>query len=444
MIRFGPCGIPLSCKGRTQKDGIEDVHTLGLNAMEVQFVRVNLAERFATEEDYGRLAEEIPGELIVDITRKGSKEKQKPPVRQMRIEKGDVIHSLNCGIAKDYQMLREIGELARDLDIQLSLHAPYYMDILGPTERSDRSMDNLRLAGLVAQGLGATVLATNIGLYDALSREQGLEVLVKRIKELQEWFKRQKIVLAVGLEVAGKQQVCGPLEDIIAVCKRLTGVIPVINFAHHHSRESGVLKRPEDFKELFDGVAAALKSDTFYTHFSGVEHEGGNEKRYTPIKKGDLRFEPLAEYLLETEYAVTIASDSPLLEHDAMYMKVILERVQLKRELREAKKDMPPDQIEAAATGVSPHAAATTRPGTSRPATATPVVTPAIRPPPAVTATGAKGAGKKPAGAAKLPPKAAPKKAVPPKKPAQKPKPKAKAKRPAPKTIRPAAKGKKR
>ena len=40
MIRIGQAGIPLSCKGRTNKDGL--VYTkqiLDLNAMEVQFVR---------------------------------------------------------------------------------------------------------------------------------------------------------------------------------------------------------------------------------------------------------------------------------------------------------------------------------------------------------------------------------------------------------------------
>ena len=39
MIRFGPAGIPLSCKGRTIRDGIEDVHALGLHCMEIQLVR---------------------------------------------------------------------------------------------------------------------------------------------------------------------------------------------------------------------------------------------------------------------------------------------------------------------------------------------------------------------------------------------------------------------
>ena len=38
-VRFGPAGIPLSCKGRTLKDGLEDIYALELNAMEIQLVR---------------------------------------------------------------------------------------------------------------------------------------------------------------------------------------------------------------------------------------------------------------------------------------------------------------------------------------------------------------------------------------------------------------------
>jgi len=70
MIRFGPSGIPLSCKGRTLRDGIEDIHNLGLTAMEVQLVRVNLNERFASDEDVGRTPREVPGELVVQIGRR--------------------------------------------------------------------------------------------------------------------------------------------------------------------------------------------------------------------------------------------------------------------------------------------------------------------------------------------------------------------------------------
>jgi len=130
------------------------------------------------------------------------------------------------------------------------------------------------------------------------------------------------------------------VDEILAVCKRVPGVVPVLSFPHIHAREGGSLKRREDFRELFDKVKDALKLQAFYTHFSGVEHEGGNELRYTPIKKGDMRFEPLAEYLADESADITIISDSPLLEHDAMYMKVILERVQLKNEAKVTREEV--------------------------------------------------------------------------------------------------------
>ncbi len=104
----------------------------------------------------------------------------------------------------------------------------------------------------------------------------------------------------------------------------------MINFAHLHARENGILREPQDFAEIFDRTKKYIR-DSYYTHFAGVEHEGGNEKRVTPIKKGDLRFEPLAEYLVENVPNITIISSSPLLEHDAMYMKVIFERVLMKK-----------------------------------------------------------------------------------------------------------------
>ena len=52
------------------------------------------------------------------------------------------------------------------------------------------------------------------------------------------------------------------------------------------------------------------------------EHRMGNALHYTQIKKSDLKFEPFAEYLAEEGdwMDITIISDSPLLEHDAMYM----------------------------------------------------------------------------------------------------------------------------
>jgi len=125
VIRFGPSGIPLSCKGRTLRDGIEDIHNLGLTAMEVQLVRVNLNERYAGEDDIGRTPREIPAELIVQIGRKEERKEVLTSALDEKIEKGDVLYSLASGIAGDYHELEELGDLARGPTEVLVARVPF-------------------------------------------------------------------------------------------------------------------------------------------------------------------------------------------------------------------------------------------------------------------------------------------------------------------------------
>lgn len=281
IIRFGPAGIPLSCKGRTLKDGLEDIYALELNAMEIQLVR---------------------------------------------------------GVGQKIENAEEIATLAEELDIHLSVHTPYYMDLLGDEEGIERSMENIKWAGLLGDELGAEVINSHIGLYGNRSKKDAMDVAIKNIRYLRNWFKKQNLKPKLGIETSGKQKVFGSLEEILNICKRVSGTIPVLNFAHIHAYEGGILKKKNNFQEIFDQTEKALKTKSFYTHFSGVEHGKGNKKRCTPIKKGDMRFDPLADCILDNEdYELTIISGSPLLEHDAMYMKVILERVQQKREAKAKK-----------------------------------------------------------------------------------------------------------
>ncbi len=140
----------------------------------------------------------------------------------------------------------------------------------------------------------------------------------------------------MGLETTGRQEVFGTLDEILMLSKKFDCMVPVLNFAHLHSRTGGALKKKDDFKEIFNKSKKFVSK--FHCHFSGVEHEGGNELRYTPIKKGDLRFEPLIELILENNHEVTLIAGSPLLEHDAMYMKVIMERVIMRKMMKPKRK----------------------------------------------------------------------------------------------------------
>ncbi|MFQ5920381.1 MAG: TIM barrel protein [Thermoplasmata archaeon] len=340
MIRFGPAGIPLSCKGRTLEDGIEDVHNLGLAAMEVQLVRINVIERFPTEEEIGLTPRTLPGELVVALRREGEEE-QIIHDPDTTIEPGDTLHVLVGSVADDFVELEYLGDLARELDVEMSLHTPYYMDMAGEGELGLKSMNSIRWGGMIAHHLNARVVVTHMGLYGELTPEAALERILGRVEELAGWFRKQGLRSKLGLETSGRQEVFGSVDEVVTISEAVPQTLPVLNFGHIHAREGGSLREASDFGALLERVEPRVQGQ-FHCHFAGVEHEGGNELRYTPIKRGDLRFEPLVEAILDAEYPLTVISSSPLLEHDAMYMKVILERVlgrAVAKRIREGKEE---------------------------------------------------------------------------------------------------------
>ncbi len=336
MIRFGPAGIPLSCKGRTLKDGIEDVHNLGLTAMEAQLVRAHVQERPAEQEEVGTKPKNLPNDMVTEIVRKKGSKEQVISDLDEPIRKGDTLVTLTSGIAKSYHELRQLRDMAAELDVALSIHTPYYMDLVGEGELCFKSMDSIKWGGLMARELGAGVVVTHLGLYGEVSQRTSQKRIIARIGQLAKWYRKNGIDVPIGLELSGRQEIFGGLQEVLKTCKEVDGVMPVVNFAHYHARENGILREPKDFDDLLEEVRDYV-DDEYYAHFSGVEHEGGNEKRFTSIKKGDLRFEPLAETIVDRNEPITIISGSPLLEHDAMYMKVILERVLAKRVSKETK-----------------------------------------------------------------------------------------------------------
>ncbi len=343
MIRFGPAGIPLSCKGRTLKDGIEDVHNLGLTAMEAQLVRAHVTERPAEPEEVGLRPRDLTNDMVIGIIRaKGSKQESITDLSEP-IKRGDALASLTSGIAKSYQELRALRQMADELDVALSIHTPYYMDLVGEGELCFKSMEAIKWAGIMAKELGAVVVVTHMGLYGDVGLKTAQRRVQERVGELAKWYRKHEISTPIGLELSGRQEIFGSLPEILKTCHDVPGTIPVVNFAHYHARENGILREPRDFNQLLDRIWDSTGGE-FYSHFSGVEHEGGNEKRFTSIKKGDLRFEPLAEAIVDRNQPITIISGSPLLEHDAMYMKVILERVLAKRVSKETKEVPKPEK----------------------------------------------------------------------------------------------------
>jgi deoxyribonuclease-4 len=275
MIRIGQAGIPLSCKGRTNKDGL--VYTkqiLDLNAMEVQFVR---------------------GLYIME-----DEEAQ---------------------FMKDY---------SKENDVELHVHAPYYINLGGSGEELNLSLEKILYSAKLADKMGAKTVVIHPGYYGEQSERKTMKRMIKNLKKLQGLLKKEKLKIKLGIETMGKQKVFGSLDEIIEICQSVKGIIPVVGLGHIHARTNGGLKKREDFEEIFKKLKP-LRLRHFLIHVTGTLYEDGNEYYHIPIKKGDMPLAPVIEIILDNNYDVTFISESPLLEHDAVYIRLQVEKAIMKR-----------------------------------------------------------------------------------------------------------------
>ncbi|HKS59523.1 MAG TPA: TIM barrel protein, partial [Thermoplasmata archaeon] len=332
MIRFGPAGIPLSCKGRTLRDGIADVHHLGLSAMEVQFIKVNPLTRVVLDEEVGKRGEELPLNLIVELHPPGQ-DGTGPTRGELAepIRKRTALTTLTWSLAKDHADLAQTRALAKALDVDLTLHAPYYVDFFGSQEARARSIRQIQWAGVLAYGLGARLTVTHLGFYGPGDRGDTLQELADITRQLRDWLSEySRGAVRLGIEPSGHPDVFGSREELIDLAHRVKGVVPVMNLPHLAARERTNFEEAVQVKPVIEQFVGASGGE-LYMNFSGVEFYGPGEFRLTPIKRGQVRFDPVAEVLADRDYNATVISSSPLLEHDAMYIKLLYERALTKR-----------------------------------------------------------------------------------------------------------------
>jgi len=264
----------------------------------------------------------------------GAGDKPAPPSAPRMVAplgKKDGLTTLTWSLAKDYADLAQTKALARALDVDLTLHAPYYVDFFGSQEARERSMHQIQWASVLAEGLGARMAVTHLGFYGPGSRSDSVQELTEVARELADWLKEYSHgSVRLGIEPSGHPDVFGSREEILEVAHQVKGVVPVLNLPHLAAREHKIFETPDDLRPIVEEFVKASGGE-LYMNFAGVEFYGPGEFRLTPIKRGQARFDPVAELFADREYDVTVISSSPLLEHDAMYMKLLYERALAKR-----------------------------------------------------------------------------------------------------------------
>ena len=267
-LLFGTGGIPISTKNPDIHEGIKQVNSLGLEAMELEFV-----------------------------------------------------HSVF--IKKDNA--EKVNETAEKQKVVLTAHASYYIN-LNSTEKQKIGASKSRIiqAAKIAYLCGGYSVCFHPGYYMKSTNEQAYEMFRKEIKYVMNSLKDENIKIWVRPETTGKVSQIGSFEECLKISKDVEGVLPCIDFAHLHARTNGKNNTKEEFHEILTKYEKALGKkalENMHIHMSGINYGEKGEKNHLVLKDSDMNYKDLMKTLKEFKCKGVIICESPNLEKDALLMK---------------------------------------------------------------------------------------------------------------------------
>jgi len=261
-MRFGPAGYPSA--GKTPEGSLRYTRELGLDALEVEFVR---------------------------------------------------------GARISPERAKAVGEEAKRLDIRLSCHAPYFISFNSDTmETREKSIQWVMDTVHAAHNLGAYIIVIHAASYGK-SPETASDSVIDGLRKCKDIMDDEGIKdVILGVETMGKKGQFGTLKEISKVMDSVDGVRPVLDVAHVHARGVGMLKTKDDMQSLVDEFFP-LCGEIAHFHISCIKYGDRGEISHLPLSERDPDMQFLADILDDSDRDCTFICESPLIEKDAVVFR---------------------------------------------------------------------------------------------------------------------------
>jgi len=263
-LLFGTAGTPRSSSGNDSVSGIRRVHELGLGCMELEFVR---------------------------------------------------------GVKMGEKTAHDVFKVAKTLDVPLSVHAPYFINLNAEGETllasKKRIIDSARIGNIC----GARCVVIHAGFIQKYPREVVYERISKAMTEIREKLKSEGMDVTLRIETMGRLSQFGTLDEVLAITE-VDGVLPCIDFSHLHA-VSGKNNSSEEFTSILSRIEEKLGRkglDDMHIHVSGIEYSEKGEKNHLVFAESDFKYKELAQAFLDFHIGGMVICESPNLEVDAMLL----------------------------------------------------------------------------------------------------------------------------
>lgn len=225
------------------------------------------------------------------------------------------------GVKMDNKTAEKIGKTAKELDIKLSVHCPYYIN-LNSEDKQKIGASRTRILQSCERGhhLGAEYIVFHPGYYGKDSKEETYETIKEQIKKIQEAIKEKKWKVKLAPETTGKINVFGTIDEILKLVKD-TKCSLCIDFAHLKARNNGKINYDELFKKL-------KNFDYIHSHFSGIEYGPKGEKWHIITSESVLK--ELGSAIKKNHIKnITIINESPDPLGDSIKTKSVFKKLGL-------------------------------------------------------------------------------------------------------------------
>jgi deoxyribonuclease IV len=273
MILFGPAGVPLSCKTRNSEDGVREVGRLGLDLMEVEFVR---------------------------------------------------------GVHMSAMSAAGLGAVAVENNIALTAHGPYYINLASDeADKAEASVKRILDTARRCHQFGGRSITFHAAFFQKQDPEQVFAIVRDQLAAILKTLRAEGVTVAVAPEVTGKPSQFAGIDELTRLAQAVPGLSVCIDFSHHAARLAGA-------ENNYDGFCRALKLvrdrlgpaalGNLHMHASGIEWTDKGEKKHLRLEESKFQWREMIRALVDFEAGGMMVCESPAMEDDALVLKTEYQR----------------------------------------------------------------------------------------------------------------------
>lgn len=244
-------------------------------------------------------------------------------------------YSFGRGYRMNMETANLIGKEFETQGIELSIHAPYFINFASPDPVLLGKTYGYITTGIkFLRAFGGNRLVFHPASTGKMGRTEAFNLAKSRIGEFVNSLDRQGLLEGIYLcpETMGKSQQIGTYEEVLQICTQNPHLLPTFDFGHINALTQGSLKTKEDFLKILNRSIELIgreRTEKCHIHFSKIQYGEKGEVKHLNFDDNlyGPDFQPLAEALAELKLSPHIICESAgHMAEDALEMKEIYQK----------------------------------------------------------------------------------------------------------------------